>query len=173
MPTLYSVGHSTRTADEFIELLTGAGVRRLADVRKIPASRRHPQFGAEPLRARAAQDGIEYRHVPPLGGLRRPMTDSPNAGWTHPAFRGYADYMRTPSFDAGLELLLEFAGESVTAFMCAEALWWRCHRRLIADALVARGLAVRHLLSATEAPEHTLTPFARVVEGRLVYPGLF
>lgn len=172
-PVLYSVGHSTRSADEFVELLKAFGVRAVADVRTVPGSRRHPQFGADRLRERLDAEAIEYRHLPALGGLRRPRPDSPNVAWTHPAFRGYADHMSTPAFEEGIRALLELARDRVTAFMCAEAVWWRCHRRMIADALVARGLEVRHILSPTEAPAHALTPFARVIDGRLDYTRLF
>ena len=173
MPVLYSVGHSTRGEDEFVALLAAHGVRGVADVRTIPRSRRHPQFGAERLRDRLERDGIAYRHVPELGGLRRPRPDSPNGAWTNPAFRGYADHMATPEFAAGLDALLSFGADRIVAFMCAEALWWRCHRRLVADALLANGADVRHILSASEAPPHELPPFARVIGGRVAYTGLF
>lgn len=173
MDVLYSVGHSTRSADEFVALLRAYGVGGVADVRTIPASRRHPHFSGESLRERLERDGLEYRHLPDLGGLRRPRRDSKNVAWTHPAFRGYADYMEAPAFERGLSALLSFANAKTVAFMCAEALWWRCHRRLVSDALVARGAAVRHILSASEARAHELPPFARVVAGRAVYSGLF
>ena len=170
---LYSIGHSTRSDDEFVTLLHAYSIGALADVRTIPASRRHPQFGADRLRDRLAREGIEYRHIPALGGLRRPRPDSPNVAWTNAAFRGYADYMATEGFASGLEALLDLATERVVAFMCAEAVWWRCHRRLLADALVARGTEVRHIMTATEAPPHGLPPFARAFEGRVSYSGLF
>jgi uncharacterized protein (DUF488 family) len=170
---IYSIGHSTRSEDDFVALLRAYEVRGLADVRTIPASRRHPHFSAEHLRDRLAQEGIEYRHYPALGGLRRPRPDSRNVAWVHPAFRGYADYMESPSFEAGLEALLAFASEKVVAFMCAEAAWWRCHRRLLADALLARGADARHILAATGARPHELPPFARLIGGRVAYSGLF
>ena len=173
MPVLHSVGHSTLGEDDFVGLLGAYGIRGVADVRTIPRSRRHPQFGAERLRDRLARDGIEYRHLAALGGLRRPRPDSPNTAWTNPAFRGYADHMATPAFAEGLDMLLAFGTGTSVAFMCAEAVWWRCHRRLIADALVARGAAVCHILSMSDAPAHELTPFARLIDGRVVYSGLF
>ena len=174
MPSvLYSVGHSTRTADDFVALLQAYGILGLADVRTIPGSRRHPQFGGERLRERLEREGIAYRHLAELGGLRRPRPDSRNGAWTHRAFRGYADYMETPAFEAGLDGLLAFAAGKPTAFMCAEAVWWRCHRRLIADALLARGAVVRHILSPTEAPTHELPPFARIIGRQVAYFGLF
>jgi uncharacterized protein (DUF488 family) len=170
---LYSIGHSTRPEDEFVALLHAYAITALADVRTIPASRRHPQFGSDRLRDRLAREGIEYRHMPGLGGLRRPRPDSANVAWTNDAFRGYADYMATEAFESGLEALLELAAARVVAFMCAEAVWWRCHRRLLADALLARGVEVRHILSLTDAPAHQLPSFARIVEGRVAYSGLF
>ena len=172
-PLLYSIGHSTRTDDEFVALLHAYRIGTLADVRTIPASRRHPQFGADRLRARLSREEIEYRHMPALGGLRRPRRDSANAAWTNDAFRGYADYMETEAFESGVDTLLGLGAEGVVAFMCAEAVWWRCHRRLLADALLARGAEVRHILTAAEAPPHQLPPFARIVEGRVAYSGLF
>ena len=173
MDLLYSIGDSTRSADDFVTLLRAYHVGGVADVRAIAASRRHPHFSGERLRERLERDGIAYRHLPDLGGLRRPRRDSRNLAWTHPSFRGYADYMETEAFERGLSALLSFAGVKTVAFMCAEALWWRCHRRLVSDALVARGAAVRHILSASEARAHELPPFARVVAGRAVYSGLF
>jgi uncharacterized protein (DUF488 family) len=170
---LYSIGHSTRAEDDFVALLHAYTIAALADVRTIPASRRHPQFGSDRLRDRLARDAIEYRHMPELGGLRRPRPDSANTAWTNDAFRGYADYMETKEFKSGVESLLELAAARVVAFMCAEAVWWRCHRRLLSDALLARGAEVRHILTPSEAPPHQLPPFARIVEGRVAYTSLF
>jgi uncharacterized protein (DUF488 family) len=172
-PLLYSIGHSTRAEDDFVALLRAYTIGALADVRTIPASRRHPQFGSDRLRERLAREGIEYQHMPTLGGLRRPRSGSANTAWTNEAFRGYADYMETDAFKSGLEALLEVAAARVVAFMCAEAVWWRCHRRLLSDALLARGAEVRHIMTASEAPPHQLPPFARISEGRVAYPGLF
>jgi uncharacterized protein (DUF488 family) len=169
---LYTVGHSTRSAAEFVAILAAHQVRQLADVRTVPRSRRHPQFEREALAAHLAAHGIGYRHVPRLGGLRRPRRDSTNTAWRTPGFRGYADYMQTPDFEAGVAELLAYAATGQTVVMCAEALWWRCHRALLADALVARGVAVWHILSPTERQPHRLTPFARVESGRVSYPGL-
>jgi uncharacterized protein (DUF488 family) len=169
---ILTVGHSTHTADEFLALLEAYDVNGVADVRKIPRSRRHPHFASEPLAAFLASHGIEYLHLPALGGLRRPRPDSPNGGWRHPAFRGYADYMQTTEFAAALDMLVEFARARRVAIMCAEAKWWQCHRQLIADALVARQVEVRHILSRREAPRHELTPFARVAGDVVQYPAL-
>jgi uncharacterized protein (DUF488 family) len=169
---ILTIGHSTHTADEFLALLEAYDVNGVADVRKIPRSRRHPHFAAEPLAAFLASHGIEYLHLPGLGGLRRPRPDSPNGGWRHPAFRGYADYMQTREFAVAFDMLVEFAERRRVAIMCAEAKWWQCHRQLIADALVARQLEVRHILSRRAAPSHELTPFGRVTGDVVEYPAL-
>ena len=198
---IYTIGHSTRSLDAFIGLLEAHRIRQLADIRTVPRSRRHPHFAIDALSRTLEDAGITYRHVPGLGGLRKPRPDSPNTAWRHSGFRGYADYMATTVFEKALEELLEFAsasqrsrvrlkpdatyGRSVrlqadapeggrprTAIMCAEAVWWRCHRQLVADALVARGVEVRHITSARVAPLHTLTHFARVDDGKVGYPGL-
>lgn len=167
-----TIGHSTRTADAFLELLQAHGISGVADVRTVPRSRRHPHFAREPLAAFLGAHGIDYIHLPGLGGLRKARRDSPNAGWRHEGFRGYADHMGTPDFAEALDTLLAFARERRAAVMCAEAKWWQCHRRLIADALVARGLEVRHVMSPREAPRHELTPFARVSGSTVRYPAL-
>jgi uncharacterized protein (DUF488 family) len=170
--TIFTIGHSTRTIDVFIALLRAHDVTQLADVRTIPKSRRHPHFAQESLRDSLPAAGIAYRHLPGLGGLRKPAADSANSGWRHAGFRGYADYMQTPAFAAALDELIEWAGGAPTAVMCAEAVWWQCHRQLIADALVARGIDVRHIMSEKAAALHTLTSFARLNDQRLTYPGL-
>jgi uncharacterized protein (DUF488 family) len=170
--TVYTIGHSTRTLDEFIALLRAHGVTQLADVRTIPKSRRHPHFAQDALSWSLPAAGIAYRHAAELGGLRKPRADSTNMAWRHEGFRGYADYMATPEFERALDALGDWSREAPTAVMCAEALWWRCHRQLIADALVARGVAVRHIMSAGAAAEHTLTEFARVNGTCVTYPGL-
>jgi uncharacterized protein (DUF488 family) len=167
----YTIGHSTRALDVFVGLLRTHGVTQLADVRTIPKSRRHPQFGQEALSASLPAAGIVYRHFPGLGGLRKPSRDSANGGWRHAGFRGYADYMQTTAFKAALEELIVWGGEAPTAVMCAEAVWWQCHRQLIADALVIRGVEVRHIMDKS-APAHVLTAFARVDGPRLTYPSL-
>ncbi len=170
---MFTVGHSTRTLDDFLVLLRAHDVAQLADVRTVPKSRRHPHFAGDALAASLAQHGIAYRHFPGLGGLRKPRRDSINVGWRHESFRGYADYMQTDEFSHALDDLIAWSAAAPTAIMCAEAVWWRCHRQLIADALVARGIAVRHIISPTSAPTHTLTDFARVDPGgRVTYPGL-
>jgi len=166
-----TIGHSTRPAIEFLEILAAHGVQRLADIRTIPRSRHNPQFNREnfPVSLRAA--GIAYRHMPGLGGLRRPRPDSINAGWRNASFRGFADYMQTAEFATNLEDLIHFAAGERAAIMCAEAVPWRCHRSLIADALVARGIPVLDLFSAAEARPHRLTPFARIEGAQVTYPG--
>lgn len=151
-------------------MLEAHGIRRLVDVRTIPKSRRNPQFGRESLQASLSTAGIEYRHLPGLGGLRHPRKDSTNTGWRNASFRGYADYMQTPEFSENLNYLIELASEMPTAIMCAEAVPWRCHRSLVADALSARGIAVREILSATKWQPHAMTPFAEVDGQQVSYP---
>jgi uncharacterized protein (DUF488 family) len=169
-PVLYSIGHSTRPLAEFIGLLQDFGVELVADVRTVPRSRHNPQFNRETLPGELAAAGIGYVHLPRLGGLRHPKKDSPNQGWRNPSFRGFADYLKTPEFEAGLAELLELARERRTTLMCAEAVPWRCHRSLIADALAVRGVRVEHILGPGKAQAHRLTPFARVEAGGLIYP---
>ncbi|HEX6309723.1 MAG TPA: DUF488 domain-containing protein [Longimicrobiales bacterium] len=169
--TFFTVGHSTRSAEEFLDILHAHGIRRLVDVRRFPGSRRHPHFSRESLARLLPAHGIAYDHAPDLGGRRTPAPDSPNDGWRSASFRAYADYMQTPEFDRALGSLLAGADERVTAIMCAEAVHWRCHRQLIADALVARGHEVRNILSAERAEPHHLSPHARVGPGGTVtYP---
>ena len=167
---LFTIGHSTHPLAEFIALLQAHGVTLLADVRTIPRSRHNPQFNRETLPVSLAQAGIGYVHLAALGGLRKPLPDSINAAWKNASFRGYADYMQTPEFAAGLEQLLELARERPTAVMCAEAVPWRCHRSLIGDALTARGVAVEDILSESKRSPHRMTPFARVEGERVTYP---
>jgi uncharacterized protein (DUF488 family) len=169
---VYTVGHSTRSIEDFIALLHAHRIVQLADVRTVPKSRRHPHFAQEALSRSLPAAGIAYRHFPGLGGLRKPSPHSANSGWRHPSFRGYADHMQTPAFAASLTELIEWANVAATAVMCAEALWWQCHRQLIADALVARGIEVRHITSPKAAVTHTLTQFARLDGERVTYPGL-
>jgi uncharacterized protein (DUF488 family) len=170
--TVFTIGHSTRPIDQFIDLLTAHRVQRLIDVRKIPQSRHNPQFGREQLSPSLEHAGIHYTHTPGLGGLRRPRKDSINTGWRNASFRGYADYMQTHEFEESLDRCIELAKEQQVALMCAEAVPWRCHRSLIADALLARGIEVREIVSTTEARPHTLTPWARVEGTKVTYPGL-
>ena len=170
--TIFTIGHSVRPLDEFLRLLKAHDVRQLADVRTVPRSRRHPQFTRDALERSLPASGIAYRHQPALGGLRKPRGDSRNTGWRVEGFRGYADYMETPAFEQALDQLIVWARSSSTAAMCAESLWWKCHRQLIADALTARGVEVRHISSETSAPVHSLTAFARLNGERVTYPGL-
>jgi len=220
--TVFTIGHSTRSLDEFIDLLRAHGIGQLADIRTIPRSRRHPHFSIDALSLSLPAAGIAYRHMPGLGGLRKPTRDSTNAGWRNASFRGYADYMQTPAFDDALTELIGWTsarsfpsglqqsereslrssekllaggrwasrqaeresqrssarssasggGAPRAVIMCAEAVWWRCHRQLVADALVARGVTVRHIMSRDPAVVHVLTDFARVADGRVTYPGL-
>ncbi|HEX8101602.1 MAG TPA: DUF488 domain-containing protein [Solirubrobacteraceae bacterium] len=165
------MGHSTQELDAFVELLRGAGVGGIADVRRFPGSRRLPWFNAEALAESLPAAGIGYAHLPALGGRRSRVPGSVNGGWENAAFQGYADWMATPEFAEGLVRLQALARSAPTAFMCAEAPWWRCHRRLVADALVARGWEVRHLLPGGRIAAHELTAFAVVgVDGSLTYP---
>ncbi len=165
-----TVGHSDRPLEEFLRLLQAHGVSLVVDVRKMPGSRRHPQFGRDTLPRALRQAGIGYVHMPGLGGLRRRRPDSPNTGWENASFQGYADYMLTPEFEQSLQELLERAGRERAALMCAEAVPWRCHRSLIADALVVRGVAVEHILGASRTQRHVLRPWARVQGVRITYP---
>ncbi|MFP2930640.1 DUF488 family protein [Pyxidicoccus sp. 3LG] len=166
-----AVGHSTRTAEELVALLEAHGIRALADIRTVPRSRTNPQFNVEPFARTLARAGIHHQHLPRLGGLRRPRKDSPNTAWRNASFRGYADHMLTEDFAHGLEELRVLSREGPVAMMCAEALRWRCHRSLVADALWVRGVEVLHLLSATRSEPHRLTAFARVHGTRVLYPG--
>jgi uncharacterized protein (DUF488 family) len=168
---IFTVGHSTHPIEEFIRILEAHGIRQLVDVRTIPRSRRNPQFNSETLAVSLRAAGIEYRHMPGLGGLRHPRPDSRNAGWRNASFRGYADHMQTPAFHRDLETLMGLASETPTAIMCAEAVPWRCHRSLIADALLAHGIEVQEILTAAKSQPHTLTPFAKVDGTEVTYPG--
>jgi uncharacterized protein (DUF488 family) len=167
-----TIGHSTRTADEFVALLQAHGVKLVADIRTIPRSRRHPHFSKEALAVFLPEHGVAYEHFPGLGGLRKPRAGSPNGGWRHAGFRGYADYMSSSEFRDALDALMTVARTRLTAIMCAESKWWQCHRQLVADALVARGVEVRHIMSAREAPQHELTAFARIRGDSVDYPAL-
>jgi uncharacterized protein (DUF488 family) len=170
--TIYTIGHSTRPLDDFLALLNAHGIGQLADVRTVPRSRRHPHFTRESLDVSLPAAGIAYRHMAGLGGLRKPRKDSRNMAWRVEGFRGYADYMETADFQQALAGLIDWAADAPTAIMCAESVWWRCHRQLIADALVAQGIEVRHISSEKAAPVHTLTNFARLIDQKVSYPGL-
>jgi uncharacterized protein (DUF488 family) len=168
---IWTIGHSNRSLEEFLGLLDAHGIRRLADVRTVPRSRHNPQFNLDTLPGELGARGIGHRHLPGLGGLRRPKPDSSNQAWRNESFRGYADYLQTPEFERALEDFVALAEPEPTACMCAEAVPWRCHRSLIADALLARALAVTHVLGPGRTQPATLTPFARVDGGRITYPG--
>ena len=168
--TLYTVGHSTRGWEEFVGLLKAHGVRVVADVRRYPRSRKFPHFNDESLAAELPRHGLAYQPFPALGGRRRPRKDSPNAGWRSESFRGYADYMLTPAFEQALDELIGAARAAPTAIMCAEAVPWRCHRSLIADALLAHGVKVLDVMDERKAPPHKMTPFAKVEGTRVTYP---
>jgi len=165
-----TVGHSTRPIEDFLELLKTHHVKRLVDVRTIPRSRHNPQFNRDELPKSLRPASIDYTHMPELGGLRRPGKDSPNIGWRNLAFRGFADYMLTPEFEQGLQKLIGLAEREPIALMCAEAVPWRCHRSLIADALLARGIAVEDIIGGRCPQPHKLTPFAKVDGLRVTYP---
>jgi uncharacterized protein (DUF488 family) len=165
-----TIGHSNRPLASFLECLSAHRVQTIADVRTIPRSRHNPQFNRDALPASLEACGVGYRHLASLGGLRRARPDSPNLGWRNASFRGYADYMQTAEFEAALDDLIELARHDRVAAMCAEAVPWRCHRSLIADALVVRGIAVEHILSPARRDPHRLTPWARREGLRIVYP---
>ena len=168
-PTVWTIGHSTRPIDEFLDVTTAHGIELIADVRRFPGSRRLPQYAAPAFEDALAARGIAYRWFPALGGRRRPDAESVNVGWRHPAFRAYADHVATEAFAEGLFELLLVAPGVRTAVMCAEILWWRCHRRLIADVLTTLAVPVLHIRDARAAEPHRLAPPARLVGGRLTY----
>ena len=168
---VWTIGHSTHGLDEFVDLLVEHGISALVDIRTVPKSRRHPHFRSDALARSLPERGIAYTHVPRLGGFRRPRPDSPNGGWRNESFRGYADYAMTDEFAAGLAELRQIAAAERTAMMCSEALWWRCHRRLVADRLVVAGDAVLHIGAGGRVSEHALTPIASVADdGQITYP---
>lgn len=169
MPTVYSIGHGTATAEDFVRTLRDADVRLLADIRSAPGSRRNPQFGGAALRDTLADAGIEYLHLAGLGGRRTPRPDSTHTGLRVAAFRGYADHMASDEFRADYARLQELAQLVPAAFMCAETLWWKCHRRLLADRLTADGWQVVQLRVGGPPEPHRLTDVARVEQGRLSY----
>ncbi len=171
MATIYTVGHSTRGADEFLALLQAYAIRLLIDVRQFPGSRRYPHFGRPALPESLAAAGIEYAHEVDLGGRRQPRGDSPNLYWQNAGFRAYADHMAGDPFAAALERLIARAAQQTTAIMCAEAVPWRCHRWLIADALVARQVDVLHILDESHSQRHEMNPHARIAaDGTITYP---
>ncbi len=167
---IFTIGHSTRTVEELIRLLREHGVVKLIDVRTLAGSARNPQFNAEALEASLRAAGIAYAHMKGLGGLRHTRRDSTNTGWRNASFRGYADYMQTEEFELNLAELMKEASLNHVAIMCAEAVPWRCHRSMIADALTVRGIRVEHIIAQGEARPHILTSFARVEGTRISYP---
>lgn len=167
--TIWTIGHSTRTLEDLLDVLATYRIETVADVRRFPGSRRHPQFAGDALRRTLPAHGIEYHWLPKLGGRRRVQPDSPNDAWRTAAFRGYADYLASSDFAEGLAALLALAAQRRTAMMCAEAVWWRCHRALISDVLRVRGIEVIHIIDATHSTPHPYTSPARIVDGRLTY----
>ena len=170
MSTIYTIGHSTRSADEFLAILTAFGIELVADIRTIPRSRRNPQYDQESLKRVLTEHQIGYVHLPALGGLRHARKDSPNSGWKNASFRGYADYMQTAEFAAAIDDLIARAASSRTVIMCAESVPWRCHRSLVGDALLVRGIQVEDIMSEKSAKPHKLTAWARVDGLRIGYP---
>lgn len=170
--TLWTIGHSTRAIDEFLELLSSYHIGALVDVRSFPGSRRYPHFNRENLAASLTAAGIEYIHMPELGGRRKAKPDSLNMTWRNESFRGYADYMATEAFHEGIERLKALARTRRTAIMCSEAVWWRCHRSLISDYLKADGARVLHILAFGKSEEHPFTSAAQLVNGKLSYRGI-
>jgi uncharacterized protein (DUF488 family) len=166
---IWTIGHSSRSLEEFLTLLRSHGIELVADVRRYPGSRAHPHFNSKPFADALAQAGVDYIGLSELGGRRTPSKDSRNTVWRHSAFRGYADYMETPEYRAGIGRLIDAANTKRTAVLCSEALWWRCHRALIADDLKVRGITVLHIMGDKDAVEHPFTSAARVLGGRLVY----
>ena len=169
---IWTVGHSVLTQSDFLALLAAHGILGIADVRRFPASRRHPHFNGDAMRQWLPDAGVKYEHFVELGGRRRASPASRNTGLRNESFRGYADYMATPPFQQAVERLLAWAGDQPTAVMCAEAVYWRCHRHLLADALAARGTDVRHILDASKARPHRIHELARIEGFEVCYPGL-
>lgn len=169
-PVVFTIGHSTRTVSEFIEIIKAYGIKKVVDIRTIPKSRHNPQFNTDALRESLNVVKIGYLHMKGLGGLRHALKDSPNTAWRNASFRGFADYMQTEEFKENLEKLIDAAGKQATVVMCAEAVPWRCHRSLIGDALFVHGVRVRHIMSAGSSKDHTLTPWAKVKGRKITYP---
>ena len=171
--TVWTIGHSTRSGSEFNQILNAHQISELVDVRTFPGSRRYPQFNKEVLSQALAAVGIDYLHLPALGGRRKPQPHSTNTAWKNASFRAYADHMESLEFKQGIEELLEVSALKRTAIMCAEALWWRCHRSLISDYLKSIGVVVIHIADEKKTETHPYTSAARIVEGKLNYEGLF
>jgi uncharacterized protein (DUF488 family) len=170
MTTVFTIGHSNRTIEAFIELLRETEIQLLIDIRTIPKSRHNPQFGQDRLAASLKEAGIGYRYMEDLGGLRKTGSNSPNGGWRNASFRGYADWMQSEAFQHAITELIDLATERPTAIMCAEAVPWRCHRSLVGDALIVRGLKVVDIMGPHSTREESLTSFAVVDGGRITYP---
>lgn len=170
---VWTFGHSTRPLEDFLEALSSFEIKVLADVRSYPSSQRYPQFNKENLKSSLAAAAIDYQHFPELGGRRRARPDSLNLAWRNESFRGYADYMETEDFRRGITRLLDVATTRRTAIMCAEAVWWRCHRSLISDYLKAKGIEINHIMGAGKSGPHPFTSAARIVNGELSYRGVF
>ncbi len=166
---MWTIGHSTHPIGTFLEMLRSFNIEIVADVRRFPGSRRYPQFNVEPLRSSLAEAGIGHVHMEDLGGRRPPLPDSPNDGWRMAQFRGYADHMASPEFQAAMHELEELAAEKRVAYMCSEAVWWRCHRSLMSDLLKSKGWDVQHIMAVNKSEEHPYTKPARIVNGELVY----
>ena len=167
--TIWTIGHSTRTIEDFIAMLQSFKIEIIADVRHYPGSKKFPQFNKEELRISLSQSNIDYMHIVELGGRRKPNKESENTAWRHPAFRSYADYMETGFFKEGITMLEDLATEKRTAFMCSEAVWWRCHRSMISDFLKVNGWIVMHIMALSKAEEHPYTAPAKIVNGTLTY----
>jgi uncharacterized protein (DUF488 family) len=170
IPRILTIGHSTRTIEDFTDLLRAHGVQLIVDIRTVPRSRRNPQFNEDSLAASLKESGIDYVRLKELGGLRHPKKDSQNMGWRNASFRGFADYMQTQDFEAGINELIRLARDRSVAIMCAEALPWRCHRSLIADALLVRGIKVEHIMTLKKLTEHSMTKWAKVDGEQITYP---
>ena len=169
----YTMGFSNRTWEQTIEILAAFEIRKLVDIRTLPGSKHTPQFNLQHMEAALPQAGVEYVHLKSLGGLRKPVKDSAiNAAWQNSGFRGYADYMQTPEFASALNELIRLLREKTTVYCCTEAVFWRCHRQLVSDALAVRGFRIGHIFSKSKVEEHKLTKFVRVDEERLTYPSL-
>ena len=167
--TIWTIGHSAHPLEDFLAMLRSFGIGALADVRNFPGSRKFPHFGKDALEISMPEAGIRYVHFKDLGGRRKPSPDSVNTAWRHPAFRGYADYMETDAFRNAVSSLAALAAETPTAFMCSEAVWWRCHRSLVADYLKHRGWTVMHIMGIGIGKEHPYTSAAKIIDGRLDY----
>lgn len=167
--TVWTIGHSTHSFNEFVTILHAWDIKRVADIRRFPGSRKFPQFNKDTLQENLLREHIQYMHLPELGGRRKPGKDSTNTVWRHPAFRGYADYMETDSFKSGIAILEHETLRQRTAYMCSEALWWRCHRSMVSDYLKAKGWTVWHIMGETKVEEHPYTSPAHIVNGELRY----